>query len=339
MIAMAIACNPRLLIADEPTTALDATVQREILTLLCALQQRYRMAMLLVSHDLAMIAKVCRRVAVMKEGEIVECATAADVMQRPAHPYTRHLIECRNTPLGRVAAVSEPPQPILEVRNLLSAFVTRRNFLGKPTRRFTAVNNVSFKLFHGETLGLVGESGCGKSTLGRTIMNLTDNYQGEILFDNKPLQSTTDAVRRLRRDVQLIFQDPYSSLSPLMRIGDAIAEPMLYHGIFDTRKEAYLQTEMLLQKVGLGGEYMLRYPHQLSGGQRQRAVIARALAVRPKVLICDESVSALDVSVQRQVLELLRALQNEMGLSYLFISHDLRVVRAMCSRIMVMQGG
>ncbi|GHT72370.1 ABC transporter permease [Bacteroidia bacterium] len=338
MIAMAIANKPRLLIADEPTTALDAVVQREILLLLQTLQRRYNMAMLLVSHDLSMIAEVCDTIAVMQNGEIVEQGDAQNVLKQPQHSYTKHLLNSRKLWFRND---SQPCNtPILEVKNVSTTFATRHNFLGKTTQTFTAVNQVSFQLFTGETLGLVGESGCGKSTLGRTIMQLLPTQSGEIIFEGKALSPRNrNAVKRYRQSVQLIFQDPYSALNPKMRIGNAIAEPMQVHGIAAGQKDAQEQAEVLLQKVGLGSEFLSRYPHQLSGGQRQRVVIARALALQPQVLICDESVSALDVCIQSQVLQLLRSLQEEMQLSYLFISHDLSVVRQISDRIMVMQHG
>ncbi len=340
MIAMAIACEPQLLIADEPTTALDVTVQREVLQLLQALQKRYGMAMLFVSHDLDVVSAVCENIAVMQHGVVVEQGSAKDILNNPQHSYTKQLVIARKRGVNDSKFEKRVKENLLSVKNLSTTFITKKNFFGKSLQTFTAVNNISLDLYKGETLGLVGESGCGKTTLGRSIMQLATAQQGEIFFEGEPVNHAQgELLKAFRRKVQLVFQDPYSSLNPRLRIGQAIVEPMLVHGICANKTEAIDETNKLLKKVGLDENYFSRFPHELSGGQRQRIVIARALAVRPQVLICDESVSALDVSIQAQVLQLLSDLKKELGLSYIFISHDLGVVRQISDRVMVMRGG
>ncbi|MBW4441244.1 MAG: ABC transporter ATP-binding protein [Plectolyngbya sp. WJT66-NPBG17] len=385
MIAMAIACNPTLLIADEPTTALDVTVQATILDLLRELRDRRGMAMMFITHDLGLIAEIADDVAVMYEGKIVEYGSVLDIFSNPKHPYTKGLLTCRpqpdrrlrflptvsdfmevsmlptgekliqakrrdvNTALAEAEEVSEAEfdqrlktlqqkPPLVSVQNLQVAFPIRGVF-GQTKRYTMAVNDVSFEVYPGETLGLVGESGCGKSTLARTLLRLIEPKQGKIFFENEDiLKLSKNRVRQLRRDAQIIFQNPYSSLDPRMNVGDAVMEPLLIYGR-GNRKEFKQRVEYLLQRVGLDPNWIDRYPHEFSGGQRQRICIARSLALNPKFIICDESVSALDVSVQAQVLNLLKELQSEFGLTYIFISHDLSVVKFMSDRIIVMNRG
>jgi peptide/nickel transport system ATP-binding protein len=366
MIAMALACDPALLVADEPTTALDVTVQRQILDLLLRLRAERQMAVLFISHDLGVIAEIADEVAVMHRGRVVEHAEVRALFASPKHPYTRGLIACRPragapwrllptiddflaSPEGRLdpareAALREgPPRPapsigatpLLEVRRLSVRFPTARDWLGRPKRWFQAVDDVSFQIARGETVGLVGESGCGKTTLGRAILQLVAAQSGEVRFDGRPLDPRETAWRR---EAQIVFQDPFAALNPRQRVGDAILEPLEVHEIGPpSGREARVLA--LLDEVGLSPAHRERYPHELSGGQRQRACIARALSVEPRFLVCDEAVSALDVSVQAQVLNLLKTLQAKRGLTYLFISHDLAVVRFMADRVMVMQAG
>jgi peptide/nickel transport system ATP-binding protein len=337
MIAMVISCKPQLLIADEPTTALDVTVQREVLMLLKSLQRRYGMGMLFVSHDLNVVSAICENIAVMQHGKIVEQGASKNILTNPQNFYTQHLISCRNS----VAAEKQKSKTgkILDVKDLTATFITKKSLLGKPLKSFPAVNNISFELYKGETLGLVGESGSGKSTLGRSIMQLIDSKSENIIFNGINVNHAKgNELKLLRKQMQLVFQDPYSSLNPRLSIGHAIEEPIAVHGIA-SGKEARENALVLLKKVGLGSKYYSRFPHELSGGQRQRVVIARALAVNPQILICDESFSALDVSIQAQVLQLLNQMKKEFDLSYIFISHDLAVVRQMSDRIMVMQHG
>ncbi|GAP96221.1 ABC transporter ATP-binding protein [Leptolyngbya sp. NIES-2104] len=385
MIAMAIACNPTLLIADEPTTALDVTVQATILDLLRELRDRRGMGMMFITHDLGLIAEIADDVAVMYEGKIVEYGSVLDIFANPKHPYTKGLLTCRpqpdrrlrflptvsdfmdvsmlptgekliqakrrdvDTALAEAEEVSEAEfaqrlktlqqkEPLVSVQNLQVAFPIRGVF-GQTKRYTMAVNDVSFDVYPGETLGLVGESGCGKSTLARTLIRLIEPKQGKIFFEKEDiLKLSKNRVRQLRRDAQIIFQNPYSSLDPRMNIGDAVMEPLLIYGR-GNRKEFKERVEYLLQRVGLDPKWINRYPHEFSGGQRQRICIARSLALNPKFIICDESVSALDVSVQAQVLNLLKELQSEFGLTYIFISHDLSVVKFMSDRIIVMNRG
>ncbi|MFP5079817.1 ABC transporter ATP-binding protein [Pedobacter sp. JCM 36344] len=375
MIAMALSCNPELLIADEPTTALDVTVQKTILDLLLRLKNERQMAMIFISHDLGVIAEIADKVAVMYRGNIVEQGAAIEVFNDPKHPYTKGLLACRPVPERRLKklpvvadflnedsdksvahllaentyTVSEITErratlyalkPILTVSNLCTWYPIKKGLFGKTTDYVKAVDDVSFAVYPGETLGLVGESGCGKTTLGRSIIRLVEPTSGELLFENTDLSSLNKTgLKAMRKDVQIIFQDPYSSLNPRLSVGNTLTEPLQVHGMFSndaTRKNVILE---LLERVGLSAEHYDRYPHEFSGGQRQRIVIARALALHPKFIICDESVSALDVSVQAQVLNLLRELQREMGLTYIFISHDLAVVKHISDRMMVMNKG
>lgn len=386
MIAMAMSCNPALLIADEPTTALDVTVQKTILELMKDLQRQNDMALLFITHDLGVVREIADKIIVMFRGNIVEQGTVAEVFANPQHPYTRSLLACR-PPLDRrlrrlptvqdfmhietlpnekinmieqpqtvsaaLAAVSIAPEevqrrneklvqqpPILEVRNLETWFVTQKTWWGKPTDFVKAVNNVSFSVYPSETLGLVGESGCGKTTLGRTILRLAPRREGQILFEGKDVFLMNEKeLLAFRRKVQLIFQDPYSSLNPRLTVGAAIVEPMQVHQLFGTYKQCYDRAIELLETVGLSSAHFNRYPHEFSGGQRQRIGIARALAVNPSFLVCDESVSALDVSVQAQVLNLLVELRQKMNLTMIFISHDFSVVKFISDRILVMNKG
>ena len=368
MIAMAIANNPSLLIADEPTTALDVTVQKEILELLDHLRKTKGMSLVFISHDLGVVSRVADRVAVMYKGSIVEQGLCSDVFTHPQHPYTKGLLACRppldsrpehlpviedflngTTELKSTKEIlTRNPvdyqlkglKPALDVTNLTKSYPVERNLLGKVTREIKAVDEVSFQVYPGETLGLVGESGCGKSTLGRAILQLIQPDEGSILFEGNDLMHISrQALKATRRNLNIVFQDPYSSLNPRMSIGEAIMEPMKVHMLFKNRKERLTKAAELLERVGLTAQQMNRYPHEFSGGQRQRIVIARALALNPRFIICDEAVSALDVSVQAKVLNLLNELKREFGFTYIFISHDLSVVKYMSDRIMVMKEG
>jgi peptide/nickel transport system ATP-binding protein len=363
MIAMAMCCNPSLLICDEPTTALDVTVQKTILSLIKELQHQENMGIIFITHDLGVVKEIADKVIIMYKGEIVEQNSTSNIFSHPEHRYTKALIACRpalhskgeKLPIvsdfmekkkedvisKKPALVSIPKKEIImEVRNLVVQFPSRSNFFGKVKSHFTAVDHVNFTINKGETLGLVGESGCGKTTLGRTILGLIEPSGGEILHGGKNITHlTNDEIKKLRKDVQLVFQDPYSSLNPRLTIGAAIAEPMKIAGLHHDSQARKFEVAKLLEQVNLSAKVADRYPHEFSGGQRQRIVIARALALNPNFLVCDESVSALDVSVQAQVLNLLNDLKNELGLTLLFISHDLSVVRYMSDRIMVMHKG
>jgi peptide/nickel transport system ATP-binding protein len=363
MIAIALSCNPSLLIADEPTTALDVTVQATILRLLQELGSQREMALIFVSHDLGVIAEIADTVAVMYQGKIVESGTAIDIFNNPQHPYTKGLLACRprlDQDLVYLPTVADfmnsefqtnselrtpnsefriPNSELLKVQNLCITFPIK-GVLGQVERHVEAVKGVSFEVFQGETLGLVGESGCGKTTLARSLLRLIQPRSGQIIFQGENLVQASDRrLRQLRRDMQIIFQNPYGSLNPRMSVGEAVMEPMLIHGFNKRSKSHRDRAVYLLERVGLEAEAMSRYPHAFSGGQRQRICIARALALNPRFIICDESVSALDVSVQAQVLNLLKELQQEFGLTYIFISHDLSVVKFMSDRIMVMNQG
>lgn len=338
MIAMALAGNPRVLIADEPTTALDVTVQKSILQLLKDIRQRHQIGIIFITHDLAVVSEVADRVMVMQQGQLVEQGSVKSIFNNPRHPYTCRLIEFRkriNRPVDETGVDTTGAEPIFRVSSINVEYGSNRWF----KNGFRAISNVSFNLFKGETLGLVGESGSGKSTLGRTLLKLIDTQSGAIYYQGNPLNRIKGSnLLSFRREVQLIFQDPYSSLNPRLTIGQALMEPFIYHRL-GGKKDALKAVEELLQKVNLPVDSMNRYPHEFSGGQRQRIVIARALALNPKILVCDEILSALDVSTQAQMLDLLQELKNERGLTYLFISHDLSVVRSICSRVIVLNRG
>ncbi len=375
MIAMAMCCQPSLLICDEPTTALDVTVQKTILQLIKELQQQSGMGVIFITHDLGVVAEIADRTAVMYKGEIVEQNTVTEIFHHPQHPYTKALLACRpvnhergkrlpvvsdflketRSEVGEQKPETTPPIPdlrsqtshlrpqasvLLKAQNLSVWFPAKKTWLGKPVSFTKAVDDVSFEVYKGETLGLVGESGCGKTTLGRTLLRLIEPVAGKIIYNGIDLTSKKrDELKSLRKEVQIVFQDPYSSLNPRLTIGAAIAEPMKVHHLVPgvvQRKDKVIE---LLEKVNLNAGHFNRYPHEFSGGQRQRIVIARALALNPSFIVCDESVSALDVSVQAQVLNLLNDLKKEFGFTIIFISHDLSVVRYISDRIMVMNKG
>ena len=366
VIAMAIACKPKLLIADEPTTALDVTVQKEILQLLKDLQKQTGMSMLFISHDLALVCELADRVLVMYKGDIVEKGTVKEIFEAPKKPYTKALLgsrpklDVRYKVLPTIASIKDNsfiPQsitsqqrakkhqkiytktPLLRVENVAKSYFSKVGVFGQK-QEIKAVNGISFDVFEGETLGLVGESGCGKSTLGKVILQLEKATKGSIFYKGKEITSLKSKdLRSLRKDIQLIFQDPYSSLHPRKIIGQAIIEPMEVHGIGSSKKQRKEKAMELLSRVGLEESYFHRYPHQLSGGQRQRVGIARTIALEPKLVICDESVSALDISVQAQVLNLLNELKEDFGFTYIFISHDLAVVKYMADQLLVMNKG
>lgn len=382
MIAMAMSCNPSILIADEPTTALDVTVQKTILELMMQFQQEQNMGLLFITHDLGVIAELADKVIVMYKGKIVEQGNVLDIFTNPKHPYTKGLLACRPPLEKRLhwlptvsdfmttddkgiihetnKSVSEvinslvvtpeetakrheelyKKEPILKINNLKTYFPINKSLLGKPSSYVKAVDDVSFEVFPGETLGLVGESGCGKTTLGRSILKLIEPTEGQIIFEEKDLTHLKkQEMRAFRKKMQIIFQDPYSSLNPRITIGEAIMEPMRIHNVFDNDVERKDKVMELLKRVNLLEKHFYRYPHEFSGGQRQRICIARSLALNPKFIICDESVSALDVSVQAQVLNLLNELKKEFNFTYIFISHDLSVVKFMSDRIIVMKEG
>jgi peptide/nickel transport system ATP-binding protein len=362
MIAMAIACEPKLLIADEPTTALDVTIQKQIMELIAALQKKHRMSVLFITHDLGLVGEIADRVIVMRHGEVREEGSAAQVFGAPQDPYTRALLHCRPTLDSRpvrlpviddyLSGRSEPldllPQRmrgcapddenVLVVNNLAKSFTLREGLFGK--RVFHAVKDVSFTLPRGKTLGVVGESGSGKTTVGLTLLRLHRATGGSALFDGRDLFALSDReYAAYKRRIQIIFQNPYASLNPRFTVGQILLEPMRIHGIGAHDHERTRMVQTLLERVGLPAQAFHRYPHEFSGGQRQRIAIARCLTMKPEILVCDESVSALDVSVQAQVLNLLQDLQDEYKLSYIFISHDLSVVRYIADRVMVMHHG
>ncbi len=382
MIAMAMSCNPRVLIADEPTTALDVTVQKTILDLMLQLQREHDMGIMFITHDLGVIAELADKVMVMYKGKVVEQGPVLEIFSNPQHPYTKSLLACRppldkrlmrlpvsadfmstdaegnmleipttvSEAINSVIITKEQREAehkelysrskILEIQNIKTYFPKNKTFFGKTIDYVKAVDDVTLDVYEGETLGLVGESGCGKTTLGRTILRLNEPTEGKIFFQrNDLLRLKPDDMRQLRKDMQIIFQDPYSSLNPRITIGEALMEPMQVHNILSNNNQRREKVYELLNKVGLTEKQFGRYPHEFSGGQRQRVCIARALALNPKFIICDESVSALDVSVQAQVLNLLNDLKREFKFTYIFISHDLSVVKFMSDRMVVMNKG
>ena len=366
MIAIAIACKPEILIADEPTTALDVTVQKEIIALLKTLQKEFKMSVIFISHDLALVSEIADRIVVMFKGNIVEKGDTKSVFKNPQKEYTKALIGARPTIKGRLkklptisdflsgiipkALITKTAReekhkniyntaPLLEVTNLEKTYYSKASFFGTKTA-LKAVDNVSFKVYSGETLGLVGESGCGKSTLGKAILQLDKATAGTLKYKGNDVTNLSKkALRTLRKEIQIIFQDPYASLNPRLTVGKAIMEPMKVHGLFNSNDERKAKTIEILEKVGLEAAHFDRFPHEFSGGQRQRIGIARTIAVQPKLIICDESVSALDISVQAQVLNLLNDLKDSYGFTYIFISHDLSVVKFMSDQLMVMNKG
>jgi peptide/nickel transport system ATP-binding protein len=340
MIAMAMSCDPKILIADEPTTALDVTIQAQILELMSDLQKQTGTAIILITHDMGVVAEMADRVIVMRHGRMVEHGSVKSVFSAPQAGYTRALLAAvPKFASGRNAPGEAPkPEPILSVRDLIVRFDVKGGFFHRTRQRVHAVEKISFDLAPGETLALVGESGCGKSTTARAIMHLSP-FTGSIKVAGKETAGLTgDAQRALRRDVQMIFQDPHASLDPRMSVGDLVGEPLVIHGLAKGR-ELQERVADLFQRVGLPPEHMTRYPHEFSGGQRQRICIARALSLNPRIIIADECVSALDVSIQAQILELLKKLRAELGLSYLFISHDMAVVEQISHRVAVMYLG
>ena len=382
MIAMAMSCQPQILIADEPTTALDVTVQKTILHLMNQLQREQDMGILFITHDLGVVAELADKVVVMYKGKIVEQGSVWDVFSSPQHPYTKGLLACRppmNKRLHWLPTIKDfmqvdvegdlqeidksveqvvsklviskeerrkrheemyAKEPVLKVKGLRTYFPLEKNIFGKVTKVVKAVDDVTFDVYPGETLGLVGESGCGKTTLGRTILRLVNNNRGQIIYKGTDLGTlSTKELRNYRKDMQIVFQDPYSSLNPRLTVGEAIMEPMRVHNILGSEEEQMNRVVELLVRVNMGKEHFYRYPHEFSGGQRQRICIARSLALNPQFIICDESVSALDVSVQAQVLNLLNELRDEFNFTYIFISHDLSVVKFMADRMIVMNQG
>ena len=374
MIAIAMCCKPSLLICDEPTTALDVTVQKNILQLIKELQQEEKMGVIFITHDLGVVSEIADNIAVMYKGEIIENNSVKEIFSNPQHPYTKGLLACRpilhqkgerlpivsdflekksepgnleseievpkSETTHQVSDVKPQTSALLRVEHLSVWFPVKKNLLGKPLSHTRAVDDVSFEVIKGETLGLVGESGCGKTTLGRALLRLIEPTAGEIIYNGIDLtKKTTNEIIPLRKDIQLVFQDPYSSLNPRLTIGAAITEPLKVHGQYKNEKQRKEKVMDLLEKVDLDAKHFNRYPHEFSGGQRQRIVIARALALNPSFIICDEPVSALDVSVQAQVLNLLNDIKKEFGFTTIFISHDLAVVRYISDRIMVMHKG
>lgn len=370
MIAMAISCEPKLLIADEPTTALDVTIQKQVLDLLFKLQQQYHMSMMFITHDLGVIGDIADDVVVMYRSNVVEQNHAKQIFTGAKHPYTKGLLACRpklganpkrlltvsdfmNESGEEIAinpakievfdkekAVDHSSQILLEVKNLVTQFPIKGGMFNRTVDQFRAVNDVSFTLKKGQTLGLVGESGCGKTTLGRTILRLIEPASGQIIYNGKDITHIrAEELRLLRRKMQIIFQDPYSSLNPRMTVSEILTEPLSIHQVGNSRRERVDMARELMEKVGLNSSQLNRYPHEFSGGQRQRISIARALMLKPEFVICDESVSALDVSIQAQVLNLLLDLQQEFGLTYVFISHDLSVVNFIADEVGVMNAG
>ena len=366
MIAMAIACKPKVLIADEPTTALDVTVQSEIIKLLKSLQDEYKMSILFISHDLSLVSEIANQVMVMYKGEVVEHGSVDSIFKNPQHNYTKALIASRPSTKNRLKLLptiadilkdnvthevitneqrqqkhqelySKPP--LLEINNVSKVFLSTSGLFKKPTS-FKAVNDVSFKVYEGETLGLVGESGCGKSTLSNLILQLDRATEGTIFYRGIDITKLSKSnLRKLRKDIQIIFQDPFASLNPRLSVGEAIIEPMKVHQIGNNHKDRKEKVLQLLRRVCLDEVAFDKYPHQFSGGQRQRIGIARAIALEPKLIICDESVSALDISVQAQVLNLLNELKENFNFTYIFISHDLAVVKYMSDQLLVMKDG
>lgn len=370
MIAMAMSCQPNVLIADEPTTALDVSVQKNILQLLNQLQLQTKMGIIFITHDLGVVAEIAHTVAVLYKGKLVEQGEVKQIFTQPKHPYTKALLACRPIlhkkqtilptvsnfleilPNGEIIEksweqkqqhlpkINREEQPVLQVKNVQLYYPSKKNVIGKILQVTKAVDDVSFEVFKGETVGLVGESGCGKSSLGRCIVNLAKPTDGEILFNNKRIINQSKAQNKLlRQQMQIVFQDPYASLNPRLKIGDALAEPLQVHGMITNAKQQKEKVIEMLQKVNLLPDHYSRYPHEFSGGQRQRIVIARALMVNPKFILFDESVSALDVSVQAQVLNLINDLKREFGFTSIFISHDLGVVQYISDRIVVMHKG
>lgn len=382
MIAMAMSCKPQVLIADEPTTALDVTVQKTILELIAELSRETGMSTIFITHDLGVIAEIADKVVVMYKGKIVEQGSVLDIFENPQHPYTKGLLACRpplEKRLRQLPVISDfmdekadgtvsekvsdmhqlidamvvspddtqvryeklqSQQPVLQLDGIKTWFPSKTNIFGKPLEYVKAVDDVSFNVYPGETLGLVGESGCGKTTLGRTILRLVEPTAGKIIFEGKDLRAMGQKeLKDMRKHMQIIFQDPYSSLNPRLTIGSAIMEPMQVHNLLSNDKERKEKVIELLEKVNLKADHFSRYPHEFSGGQRQRICIARALGLNPRFIICDESVSALDVSVQAQVLNLLISLREEFKFTYIFISHDLSVVKFMSDRMVVMNKG
>lgn len=366
MIAMAIACKPDILIADEPTTALDVTVQKEIIKLLKTLQVETKMSVIFITHDLSLISEIANRVLVMYKGDIVEHGTTSNIFKNPQHIYTKALINSRpslNTRFKVLPTIQDylndstnndiitskeralkhkklySKPPLLEIINVEKEYISKSGWFSKHSK-FKAVNNVSFKLYEGETLGLVGESGCGKSTLGNAILQLDKATSGQILYKGTDITKLPNTeIKKLRKDIQIIFQDPYSSLNPRIPVGKAIMEPMQVHNLYGSDEKRKEKVIDILNRVGLGEDYFNRYPHEFSGGQRQRVGIARTIALQPKLIVCDESVSALDISVQAQVLNLLNELKEDFGFTYIFISHDLAVVKYMSDQLLVMNKG